>query len=332
MIDLHLHLDGSLGAEELLDIANNTGIKLPTADAAELKRMLSADEGCIDLKEYLDKFDLPLKVLQTTAGLERAVYLLIKRLSEQGLLYAEIRFAPQLHLSRGLTQEEVVEAAVRGLNWAKAEFGMPAQLILCCMRMKNNAAENTETVETARKFIGKGVCAVDLAGNENDFPTEDFRYVFELAKKYNIPVTIHAGEAAGAESVAQALSLGAVRIGHGIHASEDKRVMERLKKGAIPLEICYTSNIQTGAAETPEKHPIEFLYRQGIKLTVNTDNMAVSDTTLKKEYLRLKKIFGFTNRELMQFTVNAAQAAFVSDEMRSGLIAGAESGFEKWIS
>lgn len=173
MIDLHLHLDGSLNPKNMLWMAEMSGVKLSFTEENELKKQMMVEPDCKNLGDYLEKFDLPLQVLQTKECLEYAVYELLKELQTQGLCYAEIRFAPQLHQQRNLTQKEVVESAVKGLEKAIKEFPIEAQLILCCMRGEANHAENLETVKIAKEFLEKGVCAVDLAGNESAYPTKN---------------------------------------------------------------------------------------------------------------------------------------------------------------
>ena len=167
MIDLHLHLDGSLNPKNMFWMAEMSGVKLSFTEENELKKQMMVEPDCKNLGDYLEKFDLPLQVLQTKECLEYAVYELLKELQAQGLCYAEIRFAPQLHQQRNLTQKEVVESAVKGLEKAMKEFPKEAQLILCCMRGETNHAENLETVKTAKEFLEKGVCAVDLAGQSS---------------------------------------------------------------------------------------------------------------------------------------------------------------------
>lgn len=329
MIDLHLHLDGSIEPVELIKLAEYSDVKLPTIDEYKLRKLLSVDDDCLSLTDYLCKFDLPLEVLQCEKTIEKSVYFLVKRLSEQGLCYAEIRFAPQLHTQRGMTQDTVVKSAIKGLNDAISDFNMPSQLILCCMRMQNNADENIQTIETAKKYLNKGVCAVDLAGDEARYSTDKFTDIFKLAKGYDIPVIIHAGEADGANSVKQALDMGAKRIGHGVHSIEDESVMAYLKDSQIPLEICYTSNLQTKAIEN---HPINQFIDRGLNVTINTDNMTVSNTTLKNEYIILKKKFDFTNAQLKQLALNSAKSAFVSENLKNKLIANIEADFDNWIS
>ncbi len=331
MIDLHLHLDGSLTPEDILALAKLAGVKLPCNDAESLLPLLQAEADCQSLAEYLEKFDLPLQVLQTEETIRLAVYFLVKRLAEDGLVYGEIRFAPQLHLQQGLTQQQVVAAAVEGLDKAVAEFDIPAQLILCCMRMADNQKANEETVRVAKEFLHKGVCAVDLAGAEAAFPTENFTDIFALAKQLDVPFIIHAGEAAGPESVWQALALGAKRIGHGVRAIEDAALVATLGERKIPLETCFTSNLQTKAVKSAESYPLQAFLEQGLAVTVNTDNMTVSGTNLVTEYRLLKKVFGLSEAVLQQIACNAADAAFLPDQQRETLKKQIAEKFVAWL-
>ena len=332
MIDLHLHLDGSLTPEDILTLGELSGASLPCDNAEALRPLLQAEADCKSLAEYLEKFDLPLQVLQTEETVRLAVYLLVKRLAEDGLVYAEIRFAPQLHLQKGLTQQQVVTAAVEGLNKAVAAFKMPAQLILCCMRMADNKLENEETVRVGKAFLGKGVCAVDLAGAEAAFPTENFTDIFALAKELDVPFIIHAGEAAGPESVWQALKLGAKRIGHGIRSAEDAALVATLGEKKIPLETCFTSNLQTKAVKNAENYPLQTFLTQGLAVTVNTDNMTVSGTDLKKEYKALQKAFGLSEEVLIQLACNGADAAFLTNEQKEHLKTKIRNTFSSWFT
>lgn len=226
----------------------------------------------------------------------------------------------------------MVESAVKGLEKAMKEFPIEAQLILCCMRGETNHAENLETVKTAKEFLEKGVCAVDLAGNESAYPTKMFEDVFLLAKEQNVPIIIHAGEAAGAESVEEALACGAVRIGHGIHSIESPELLERLKAEKIYLELCYSSNLQTQAVKNSCKYPlIEFL-KKGILVTINTDNMTVSNTSLKREYRLLKETFQLSEEMLLQLAENSVEAAFLPQKKKLKLKQKVKQEFLKWLS
>lgn len=331
MIDLHLHLDGSINPKNIAAMAQMSQLPLNLTEE-EAKKQMMVMPDCISLKDYLDKFELPLRLLQTEECMEYAVYELIRDLRQQGLCYAEIRFAPQLHTRRGLSQNAVVQAAIRGLQCGQRDFQMPANLILCCMRSAQNQNENMETIRTAEKYLGNGVCAVDLAGDETAHPTETFREVFQLAKELHIPAIIHAGEAAGAESIQQALALGAVRIGHGIHAIEDAALLDTLKNRHIYLEMCYSSNLQTKAANNPETYPLVPFLQKGLGITINTDNTTVSDTTLKKEYQLLQKQFSLDSLTLQQLAFHAADAAFLPAAKRAELKKQITNDFLSWIA
>ena len=316
MIDLHLHFDGSLLARTVLELAKEQGIALPSEEPDELKLFLAAPTDCGSLNEYLEKFDLPLLVLQTREAVRKGMHTLASSLKEQGMLYAEIRFAPQLHTKKGLTQEQVVKAALQGLQEAAAGSFFKAKLILCCMRGADNREENLLTVRTAAAFLGRGVAALDLAGAEALYPTADYGEVFALAKELSVPFTIHAGEADGPESIRAALRMGASRIGHGVRAGEDPELLEELKEKQIPLEMCPSSNVQTKAVPSLSEHPVLSYLRRGLLVTVNTDNMTVSDTTIEREFRLLKEELGMTPEERRQLLLNAADAAFLAAEER----------------
>ena len=316
MIDLHLHFDGSLLPRTVLELAREQGITLPAEEPDELKLFLTAPEDCKSLNEYLEKFDLPLLVLQTKEAIRKGMYTLVSSLKEQGMLYAEIRFAPQLHTRKGLSQEQVVKAAVLGMQEAMAGSFFKAKLILCCMRGADNREENLQTVRTAAAFLGRGVAAADLAGAEALYPTADYEEVFALARELSLPFTIHAGEADGAESVEAAIRMGASRIGHGVRAGEDARLLEELRERRIPLEMCPSSNVQTKAVPSLLEHPILEFLRKGLIVTVNTDNMTVSDTTVEREFGLLREKLGMTQEEHRQLLLNAADAAFLTEEER----------------
>lgn len=306
-IDLHLHLDGSLTPAYIIREAKKQGLSLPTWDETELQEYLCAPADCRNLNEYLEKFDLPCSVLQTEEALTEAVADLCMRLKEQGLCYAEIRFAPQLHLQKGLTQSQVTEAAAKGLL-CDGEF--QAKLILCCMRMGDNEEANMETIRTAEKYLGKGVVAADLAGAEALFATEKFENIFQEAMKRQVPFTIHAGEADGPESIREALKLGAKRIGHGVRCMEDAALVAYLQEHQIPLEVCPTSNFQTRAVKGT--YPLKEMLEKGLCVTLNTDNMTVSDTTLEKEFQTARTLLGLSEQEIQTLKENAVKAKFAT--------------------
>ena len=319
MIDLHLHLDGSLSPELVRKLAHLQKITLPAEDPKALEDFLSVPQDCDSLNQYLRCFDLPVAVLQSAEALTMAVQDLAFRLERQGLLYAEMRFAPSQHTKQGLTQAQAVEAAVAGLpKNGKVGDTFSAQLILCCMRGGEEAA-NRETVDVAARYLGQGVCAVDLAGAEALYPTENYGDLFAYARSLGVPFTLHAGEAAGPESIWKAVELGARRIGHGVRAKEDPQLVARLAEKQIPLELCPTSNLQTKAVADLEDFPIRDYLEQGLIVTVNTDNMTVSHTTIWQEF-QLLRSQGLTDSEYRAVLRNSAAAAFLSQQDKGKLL------------
>ena len=237
----------------------------------------------------------------------------------QGVVYAELRFSPQLHRERGLSQQEVIEAALEGLHRSP----LPCGLILCCMRGDAAAMEaNWETVELAHRYLTghDGVVALDLAGAEGLFPTRDYADLFRQAAAYHIPFTIHAGEAAGPDSVRCAVELGARRIGHGVRAAQDPDLLRLIKDRGIFLELCPTSNRQTRAVEDMSRYPLKEFLSQGLLVTVNTDDMAICRTTMAQEFSYIRSRFGITPREEMQLYRNAVQAAFTDETTKNHLL------------
>lgn len=311
LIDLHLHLDGSLSLDSVKKLAAMQDIDIPKDDE-ELRERLQVSEGCRDLNEYLEKFDFPCSLMQTTVGISEAVRNLEAELAAQGLIYAEIRFAPQLHTLQGLTQTQVVEAAVSGMG----QSSLKSNLILCCMRGADNHEANMETVYVAKEFLGKGVCAVDLAGAEALFPTENFADLFAKAREWKVPFTIHAGEADGPVSVCKALEFGAKRIGHGVRSLEDGELVKRLAAAGIPLELCPTSNLNTSMFDNYEAYPLRKLMEAGVKVTINTDNMTVSNTTVAEELQHMVKALYLTKEELRQLVYNAAEGSFTDEKTK----------------
>ena len=318
IVDLHLHLDGSLSAKAIIEVAKREGIKLPAYDEEGLNNYLMVPDNCGSLNEYLERFSLPNLVLQTKYGLETCTFDLLKRLKNDGLKYVEIRMAPQLSTDKGLTQEEVVETLVKTIKIAE-KSGIFSNLILCMMRGTNTKEKNLETIKVAHKFLGRGVVAMDLAGAEGLFPNEMFDEEFNLINKLGIPLTIHSGEASGASSVKSAIRYGAVRIGHGIKSIEDDGVIKELVQKGITLEVCPKSNLDTKTISRYEDLPIKEFIKKGVKISINTDDMTVSNTTLKQEYETLAKL-GFSEENLQEFAANSINCSFASDKIKQYLL------------
>ncbi len=312
LVELHLHLDGALSIDNCKKIAEIQNIDIP--GDVEISNMMIVKD-CHDLKEFLTKFEFPLSLLQTKEGIMNAIKNLQDELLEQGILYAEIRFAPSLHTRKGLSQEEVVNAAINGLNLSK----LKSNLILCCMR-GNNHDENIETVRLTKKYLDKGVCAIDLAGDEGIYPTKDYEDIFKYANELEIPFTIHAGEADGPSSVYDAIRFGAKRIGHGVRSIEDPELVKLLKEKNITLEICPTSNICTSVFNKISDIPIKYFIDNGINITINTDDPVICNTTLKNELTLVKDVFNLTDKEMIKLQLNAINASFISKEEKDDLI------------
>lgn len=323
-IDLHLHLDGAITPDIAKKLAEVQKIELPTDDDKELEKLLTVPEDCTSLNDFLKCFELPDSLMMTKEGLSEAVYLVAENIQSQGVIYAEIRFAPQLHTEKGMSQEDAVLAALEGLK----RTDLKANLILCCMRGDGNEAANYETVELAKKYLVEdgGVTGIDIAGAEAIYPTSDYSELFAKAKEYGIPFTIHAGEADGAESVRYAIEYGAVRIGHGVRINEDKSVEELVKNKGIYLEMCPTSNRQTHAVEDMADYPLIDYLNNGIKVTLNTDDMAIEGTTLAKEYRYMEENYGLTPEQEKLMLANSIDAAFTSENVKNEL--RKELGFE----
>lgn len=315
LIDLHLHLDGSLSLASVRELAALQDIQIPESDA-ELLNLLTVSGECRDLNEYLEKFAFPGTLLQTREGLAAAVCNLKRELYEQGVIYAEIRLAPQKHCAGGLTQDEAVQAAIEGMERCDL---MKTNLILCCMRGEDNHAANVETMDVAVRYFGRGVCAADLAGAEAMFKTRNFADLFAYAREKGLRYIIHAGEADGPESVWQALQFGAERIGHGVRSVEDPELVKELAQKGIALEMCPTSNLNTAIFDNLQEYPLLSLLNSGVRVTVNTDNMSVSSTTLRKEYRNLIDALALTRQQVRTLLLNSANAAFADDETKAEL-------------
>ncbi|MDF2958393.1 MAG: add [Paenibacillus sp.] len=317
-VDLHLHLDGCVKPETILILAAEQGISLPATGKEQLLPYLQVASDCGSLTQYLSKFDFALPFLQTANALQRVAYEVVEQAAEHHCKYIEVRFAPQLHRNKGLTVEETLHWVIEGLKQGERQFGVKARSIAICMR-NHSEQENKEVIEAAAHYMGKGLVAVDLAGDEAAYPAENFRNTFALARSLGIPVTIHAGEAAGPANIYEAITnLGAVRIGHGVRVQENPSIMEIIRERKIPLEMCPVSNIQTKAVTDWDVYPIKQYFDMGLMLTVNTDNPTVSGTTITEEYKVITEKFGFTVPDLITLVMNGVEAAFLdADEKQS---------------
>ncbi len=323
-VDLHLHLDGSMLPESAWEMAAERGIALPAGTLEEFRQFIVVTADCRSVNEYLKRFEMPLQILQDKASLERTAYELVCLLASQGLRYAEIRFAPQLHLRKGLTQRDAVESVLDGVKRGMGENPfLNIGVILCAMCIgdyRMNMEANLQTVREAKRALQEGVVAIDLAGAEGVTPLHGFAPVFDLAKELGVPFTCHAGDSQGPETVRDALNFGTRRIGHGHHIFEDRALCARAIRDGVTLEVCPTSNIQCSTRPSYEEHPLKKLIDMGLSCTINTDNMILSDIDLNKEYDRCIDSMGLTLQDIIRCNINSVRASFMAPEKKLPLI------------
>jgi adenosine deaminase len=308
--DLHVHLDGSLRPETMIELARAYGKKLPTFDVEELRDYMHVQDAQ-NLVDYLARFDTTLSVMQTSEALERIAYELAEDNARENVRYIEVRYSPVLNIQEGLTLTEAVDAPLRGLRRAEKDFGIQTAVIICGLR---NMSPHTsmELADLTVDHRNDGVVAFDLAGAEDNHPAKKHRDAFYKVINANLAATIHAGEAYGPESIHQALHYcNANRIGHGTRLFEDPDLMAFVNNFRIPLEICLTSNVQTRAVKRFEDHPVRLYYDEGLVVTLNTDNRLMSATTVTDEYWRAHQHLGFTWDELCDVAVMGFESAFL---------------------
>jgi adenosine deaminase len=327
---LHEHLDGGLRPSTIIELAAEQQYHgLPTNDPQELAGWFHRGAQKGNLPEYLEGFQHTTSVMQTADALERVAYEFIEDMYEDGVVYAEVRFAPVFHTHMGLTQDEVVGAVVKGLERGSQVYGVQWGLIICAMR---HLTASLEAAELAIRWREKGVVGFDLAGGEAGFPPKKHVDAFQAIERANFYITIHAGEAFGPESIWQALQYcGAHRLGHATRLWDDITVLPdgSLKLGRlaqyvldrrIPLEMCLLSNVHTGAAESLENHPFGALFRHGFRVCLNTDDRLMSDTSMTKETSIATDVFDLSLDELEKLTLNAMKSAFAPYDKRIEII------------
>ena len=319
--DLHCHLDGSLRLDTVIDLAKKQGVKLPTFDRGELFKMLYAGDEVASLDDYLRAFDITLSVMQTEDALERTAYELAEDAHKENVRYIEVRYSPLLHVRDGLRPAQVVEAVLRGLRTAKRELGVRYGVILCALRTLG-AEQSLRIAELCVAFKNRGVVGFDLAGSEINFPAKVHRGAFQLVIDNNINCTAHAGESFGPDSVHQAIhKCGAHRIGHGTRLIESGDLMNYVNDHRIPLEVCPTSNLQTRAAKSWDTHPVDFYVDYGLRVTINTDNRLISDTTVSNELYQCHKHYGWSLQTIKEIIIAGFKSAFMPYREKADLTA-----------
>lgn len=332
---LHDHLDGGLRPATVLDLARESGYdRLPASDAASLEQWFGEASSSGSLVRYLETFEHTVGVMQSVGALQRVAAECAEDLAADGVVYAEVRFAPELHVEHGLALEEVVEAVLEGFALgtdaaAREGRGIRVGTLLTAMR---HAARSSEIAELAVRYRDAGVVGFDIAGAEAGFPPTRHLDAFEYLRRENSHFTIHAGEAFGLPSIWEALQwCGADRLGHGVRIVDDLtvgvdgspklgRLAAYVRDTRVPLEMCPSSNVQTGAVASVAEHPIGLLRKLGFRVTVNTDNRLMSRTSLSREFSLLVDAFGYRWEDLRWFTVNAMKSAFIPFDERLALI------------
>lgn len=317
--DLHCHLDGSLRPATVWELAREQGVDLGTSSIDELKARLTTPPGS-DLASYIRMFDLTLAVLQDPASLERAAYELAQDAHRENVRYIEVRYAPNLHARRGMTHSETIDAVAAGLRRAERDSGILSGAIICGIRTIP-PEESLALAELTVTYKNRGVVGFDLAGEERDYPAKKHLQAFYTILNHNVNVTVHAGEAFGAPSIHQALHYcGAHRIGHGTHLREDPDLLDYVNDHRIPLEMCLSSNVHTGASRSIEAHPFHDYFAMGLRVTLNTDNRLMSNTTSTRELALACEAFDLSIYDLRRILINGLKSAFLPHERKKRLL------------
>lgn len=324
-VELHLHLDCSLSYQAVQQLD-------PSVTREDFERDFVAPAKCTSLVDFLSRTPAIIALLQTEAGLRLAVNDLMDQLHDDGVVYAEIRFAPFLHTEHGLAPAEVVRIVEEELERAVDRTGVEGYLILCTLR-HFTTEQSLVTAQLVHQFQGSRVVALDIAGDEAGYPIQSHIPAFHYARTHDINRTAHAGEAkeaAGAHSVWETLKhFKPSRIGHGVRSNEDEALINHLREQGIHLEVCPTCNVQIDIYKTYAEHPIDSLYRQGVQVGINTDTRTITNITLSQEYARIVEVFGWTAADLLQCNLNAIRAAFAPEQVRQAIEAKLVSAWEK---
>jgi adenosine deaminase len=318
--DLHVHLDGSRRLETILDLAEKDGIDLGVTTPDALEKLIGVGKKHDSLESYLMGFKITLKVLQTKEALYRAAFELAEDAHTENIQYMEVRFSPILHTEKRLAPTMILESVLEGLRDAERTFGIRSGVIICGIRNMSPTV-SLRLAELAVAFKNRGVVGFDLAGNEYNYPAKDHLDAFNLILSNNVNVTIHAGEAYGPESIHQALHYcGAHRLGHGTRLREDGDLLNYVNDHRIPVEICVSSNTQTGAVASVDSHPFKFYLDLGLRVTLNTDNRLITNTTMTDEYYLVARHFDLLPREILDIVMSGVKSSFIPYEFKKDFI------------
>jgi adenosine deaminase len=327
--ELHLHLDGSVRIGTALEIASSRGIDAPTTWDG-MYAALVAPERCRDQAELLERFDLPIALMQDADALERIAYEMVVAKAADNVRYVEVRWGPLLHVARGLSLSDGIAAVVAGTRAAADRFGVVARLIATALR-SHDPSDNVTLAETAARFRDGGLTGFDLAGPEERYPDPlDHERAFAAARAGGLRITLHAGEWGGAAQVRRALAVEPERIAHGPGAIDDPRLCRELADRGTTLDLCPTSNVQAGIVPSLDDHPLARLHRAGVPVTLSTDDLTVSDISLSEEYARAMARVGLSLDELWAIDRHALDAAF-ADPADVAPVRAAFDAFEPFV-
>lgn len=319
-IELHCHLDGSLRVDTAIDLAKKEGIPLESYEFNDVKKLLSIDKNCSSLDEYLEKFHLPNKLMQSKENLKRIAFELMEDGARENIKYMEIRFAPILHINSGLSLEEVIEAVIDGIKKAEDIYDIKGNVIISCMR-NFDIKHVYDSIKAGEKFIKKGVVGIDLAATEKEDFAYDYIEAIKEAKRHGFRITVHAGETGFGKNVKQAIELlEAERIGHGIYIYNDDEAYKIVKEKGVFLEVCPKSNIDTKAINDYKEHPLYNYYKDNIKITLNTDNRTVSNINLSDEINNVINTFNLSLEDYKKIYINSVNAAFCDEKTKKQLL------------
>lgn len=317
-IDLHCHLDGSVRPETLFEIAKKQNIDLPELDI--LREQLIAPEDCPSLDDYLKRFDLACQIMQDEETLERITFEVFEDAARENVKYLEVRFGPLLHVLKGLTLDQVISSVLRGMHRAEEAYDIYGGIILSVLRTMPKDRIN-ELLDVGAKYLDKGVVAFDLASSEVAGFCEEFKPYTDKAKALGYHITIHAGETGVGQNVYDAVDdLQAERIGHGIYIHNHEAAYKLVKAQDIVLEVCPTSNVQTKAVRSMEDHPLNDFHKDGLLVTINTDNRTVSNTTMTIEVQKTFETFNLDMDDYKKIYENSIKRAFTSAKIKGVLL------------
>lgn len=316
-VELHCHIDGSLRVDTVYELMKKDNILKNDANIDDLKKQLMVNNDCKDLREYLNKFEIPINLMKNTKNIERIVYELLEDSSKENVLYSELRFCPLLHKTKDNSLHEIIESAIEGINRAKKDFNIESNLIMSNMRHLS-FDENIKLIDAAKDYLSSNVVAIDLAGSESDFAPNLHQKLFDYGLKKGFKITVHAGETGIAKNITDSIDLlHAKRIGHGIDSIKDKEIINKLIRENIMLEVCPKSNIDTMAVKDYKDHPIKKLYDLGVKINISTDNRTVSNVTLTDEYYNLFNKLNFTKEDFYKIYQDSINLSFMNEDKKA---------------